>query len=211
MAFNEALAGRIGKRLARHKNVEEKKMFGGIGFLLNGNLLWALGRTGCSSGSARSRATRHEGSPRQRVQDHGPGHDEGVDMVGLEGVENDDQLTDWIQRAMKFVGAAGEGAACTMNGPGEKVNQRPNRHGPWPLEGRPPPGHPRCQIDARKDNAEQYEADTKEPHQGTVAIQIRRHHQAKSADQSVEGREGAGQVLHNWAGWHLAQPQPSDA
>jgi TfoX/Sxy family transcriptional regulator of competence genes len=39
MAFGEALAGRIRQRLARRKNVEEKKMFGGIGFLINGNLL----------------------------------------------------------------------------------------------------------------------------------------------------------------------------
>jgi hypothetical protein len=39
MAFSEALAGRIRHLLARRKNVEEKRMFGGIGFLLNGNLL----------------------------------------------------------------------------------------------------------------------------------------------------------------------------
>ena len=39
MAFDEALAGRIWRRLARRKNVEERRMFGGIGFLLNGNLL----------------------------------------------------------------------------------------------------------------------------------------------------------------------------
>jgi TfoX/Sxy family transcriptional regulator of competence genes len=39
MAFSEALAGRSRQRLARRKNVEEKKMFGGVGFLLNGNLL----------------------------------------------------------------------------------------------------------------------------------------------------------------------------
>ena len=39
MAFSEALAERIRQGLARRKNVEEKKMFGGIGFLLNGNLL----------------------------------------------------------------------------------------------------------------------------------------------------------------------------
>ena len=36
MAFDEALAWRIRQRLARRKNVEERKMFGGIGFLLNG-------------------------------------------------------------------------------------------------------------------------------------------------------------------------------
>ena len=42
MAFNEELAGRIRQALARRKNVEEKRMFGGIGFLLNGNLLMGV-------------------------------------------------------------------------------------------------------------------------------------------------------------------------
>jgi hypothetical protein len=32
MAFNEALAERIRQRLARRRNIEEKKMFGGIVF-----------------------------------------------------------------------------------------------------------------------------------------------------------------------------------
>jgi hypothetical protein len=39
MAFNESLAQRIRDSLARKKNIEEKKMFGGVGFLLNNNLL----------------------------------------------------------------------------------------------------------------------------------------------------------------------------
>jgi TfoX/Sxy family transcriptional regulator of competence genes len=39
MAFDEILAERIRDCLARRKNVEAKKMFGGIGFLLNGNML----------------------------------------------------------------------------------------------------------------------------------------------------------------------------
>src|ERR1700758_4102916 len=38
MAFDENLAKRIRDALAR-KGIEEKKMFGGIGYLLNGNLL----------------------------------------------------------------------------------------------------------------------------------------------------------------------------
>jgi TfoX/Sxy family transcriptional regulator of competence genes len=38
MAFSEELAERIRQELARRKNVEEKRMFGGMGFLLNGNL-----------------------------------------------------------------------------------------------------------------------------------------------------------------------------
>ena len=39
MAFSEELAERIRRGLARRKGIEEKKMFGGIGFLLNGNML----------------------------------------------------------------------------------------------------------------------------------------------------------------------------
>ncbi len=39
MAFDEALADRIRRGLARKKGVEEKKMFGSICFLLNGNML----------------------------------------------------------------------------------------------------------------------------------------------------------------------------
>ena len=36
MAFDESLAARIRYLLARRKHVEEKRMFGGVGFLLNG-------------------------------------------------------------------------------------------------------------------------------------------------------------------------------
>ena len=39
MAFDEALAERIRQALARKRGIEEKKMFGGVGYLLNGNLL----------------------------------------------------------------------------------------------------------------------------------------------------------------------------
>ncbi len=39
MAFDDSLAARIRDALARKKGVGEKKMFGGVGFPLNGNLL----------------------------------------------------------------------------------------------------------------------------------------------------------------------------
>ena len=39
MAFSAAVAERIRQALARRKNVEEKKLFGCAGFLLNGNML----------------------------------------------------------------------------------------------------------------------------------------------------------------------------
>src|SRR5262245_60180471 len=38
MAFDEALATRIRKRLGKRPDIAEKKMFGGVAFLLNGNM-----------------------------------------------------------------------------------------------------------------------------------------------------------------------------
>ena len=37
--YSESLAGRVRRRLAGLEGVEEKRLFGGVGFLLNGNLL----------------------------------------------------------------------------------------------------------------------------------------------------------------------------
>ena len=39
MAFDETLAARIRDALARKKNIEERKMFGCVCFLMNGNAL----------------------------------------------------------------------------------------------------------------------------------------------------------------------------
>jgi hypothetical protein len=39
VAFDESLDARIRVSLARKKGVEEKKMFGGVGYLRNGNML----------------------------------------------------------------------------------------------------------------------------------------------------------------------------
>ena len=38
MAFDEQLAERVRKQLGRRAGLSEKKMFGGIGFLINGNV-----------------------------------------------------------------------------------------------------------------------------------------------------------------------------
>ena len=38
MAYSESLAQRLRQTLAHHRGISEKKMFGGVGFLLNGNM-----------------------------------------------------------------------------------------------------------------------------------------------------------------------------
>jgi TfoX/Sxy family transcriptional regulator of competence genes len=103
MAFSEVLAERIRQRLARRKNVEEKKMFGGVGFLLHGNLLvgvWKdslIVRLGPGEGDEALR------EPHVRAFDVTGKPMKGWLLVEPEGVEEDDQLKDWIERATKFV------------------------------------------------------------------------------------------------------------
>jgi hypothetical protein len=105
MAFSETPAERIRQRLARRKNVVEKTMFGGIGFLLNGNLL-----VGVWKDSLIVRLGPEEGDeallePYVKEFDITGRPMKGWVLVEPEGVTSDDQLAGWIQRAVKFVGA----------------------------------------------------------------------------------------------------------
>src|SRR5690348_10925463 len=105
MAFNEELAERIRQGLARRKNVEEKKMFGGIGFLLNGNLLVGVRKDSLlvRLGPEQSDEAVNEAHVSE-FKITGRGTMKGWVLVAPEGVKDDNQLSGWIQRAVKFVG-----------------------------------------------------------------------------------------------------------
>jgi hypothetical protein len=103
MAFDESLAARIRAALTRRKGIDEKKMFGGVCFLLNGNLL-----VGVWKDSLIARLGPDEGEaallePHVRVFDITGRPMRNWVLVEPEGVEDDDQLRAWIERATKFV------------------------------------------------------------------------------------------------------------
>ena len=104
MAFDESLAARIRDALARKKGVEERKMFGGVGFLLHGNLL-----VGVWKDSLIVRLGPEEGEEALKEPHVSEFNITGRAMKGWvlvapEGVEADEQLKGWLQRAVKFVG-----------------------------------------------------------------------------------------------------------
>lgn len=104
MAFSEVLAERICQALARKKNIEEKKMFGGISFLLNGNMLVGLWKE-----SLVVRLGPEKDEEALKEPHVGKFNITGRSMKGWvlmapEGVKDDDQLKDWIRLAVKFVG-----------------------------------------------------------------------------------------------------------
>src|SRR5579862_7954773 len=103
MAFDESLAARIRDALERKRGIEEKKMFGCVCFFLNGNALagvWKdrlIARLGPEDGEAALRepyvrAFDITGRPMRKWV-----------AVEPEGVDDDDQLTEWIRRAIRFV------------------------------------------------------------------------------------------------------------
>jgi TfoX/Sxy family transcriptional regulator of competence genes len=103
VAFDENLATRIRDALARKKGIEEKKMFGGVGVLLNGNILvgvWKnslivrVGPDGYEEALLEPHVTEFNITGQAM---------KGWVLVGREGIEGDDQLKGWIERAIKFV------------------------------------------------------------------------------------------------------------
>jgi TfoX/Sxy family transcriptional regulator of competence genes len=104
MAFDEDLAERVRERLTRMKNVEEKKMFGGVGFLLNGNLLVGVRKDSLLVRIGPEQSDEALQEPHvSEFKITGRGTMKGWIVVDLEGIETDDQLNTWIQRAVKFV------------------------------------------------------------------------------------------------------------
>jgi hypothetical protein len=104
MAFNEALAERIRQGLARRKNIEEKKTFGGIGFLLNGNMLVGVWKDSLIARLGPEQGDEVLKEMHVREFDITGRPMKGWVLVEPEGIEGDDDLSGWIQRAMKFVG-----------------------------------------------------------------------------------------------------------
>src|SRR5262245_12887634 len=103
MPFDEDLAARIRTTVGRKKGVEEKRMFGGLGFLLNGNMLvgvWKnsmIVRLGPEEGEAALR------EPHVKEFDITGRALKGWLMVEPEGVVNDSSVKEWVQTAVKFV------------------------------------------------------------------------------------------------------------
>ncbi len=104
MAFDESLAARIRQRLARRKSIEERKMFGGLGFLVTGNLLVGVRKDSLivRLGDEQGEAALKE--PHVKVFDITGKPMRNWVLVEPEGIKDDDQLKGWIERAVKFVG-----------------------------------------------------------------------------------------------------------
>lgn len=103
MAYSESLALRIRQVLTGRRGITEKKMFGGVGFLLNGNMcvgIWKQSLIVRLSAEAGGAALQE---PNVVAFDITGRPMRGWIMVEPDGMETDDQLHNWVGRAVEFV------------------------------------------------------------------------------------------------------------
>ena len=101
MTFDEGLAQRIREALADERGVEEKRMFGGLAFMVDGHmacgvvdsdLMIRLGEKGAAAALSEEhvRPMDFTGRPLRTMA-----------YVGADGVAEDEDLAAWVQRAVK--------------------------------------------------------------------------------------------------------------
>ena len=102
MAYNEKLAQRIRERLLDLPAYKERKMFGGVCFLLHGNMACGIlnddvivrvGKEAYESALALPNTREFDTTGRPMT---------GWVMVSPEGHRSDEQLNDWLQRGVDF-------------------------------------------------------------------------------------------------------------
>jgi TfoX/Sxy family transcriptional regulator of competence genes len=104
MAYSKSLAARIRQELGRRPGIDEKKMFGGVGFLMNGNMLVGVWQDSLIARLGPEQGAIALGKPHVREFDITGRAMKGWVMVGPDGIESDGQLRDWIEQAIEFVG-----------------------------------------------------------------------------------------------------------
>ena len=103
MAYSESLARRIRQVFARRYVDTEKKMFGGIGFLLHGNTCVGVSQTSLIVRLGPEQADAARKQPYIGEFDVAGRPLRGWVMVEAEGIETEGQLRMWIERSVEFV------------------------------------------------------------------------------------------------------------
>ncbi len=103
MAYDEALADRIGVILKDQQNVVGKKMFGGIAFMVNGNMCCGVVK---DTLMLRVGAENYESLlslPHAHEMDFTGKSMKGMIYVDPEGLTSEEELKIWVERGLEFV------------------------------------------------------------------------------------------------------------
>jgi TfoX/Sxy family transcriptional regulator of competence genes len=103
MAYDEQLAERLRAVFDGQEGVIEKRMFGGLAFMVNGNMCCGINGTELM---VRVGPDQYEESlvhPHARPMDFTGKPMRGMVYVATEGIASDDGLSEWVGRGLVFV------------------------------------------------------------------------------------------------------------
>lgn len=103
MAYSESLAARVRQMLAGRRDIGEKKMFGGIGFLLNGNMLVGVWKDSLIARLGTDQAAEALKRPHVGEFDITGRAMRGWVLIEADGLDTDADLGEWIDLALEFV------------------------------------------------------------------------------------------------------------
>lgn len=102
MAYDEGLAQRIREKLDEHSGITEKKMFGGIAFMLNGNMSVGVVKNDLCVRCGKEAADQAAGQLGARPMDFTGRPMKGWLFVSEEGTEADEALDEWIALGINY-------------------------------------------------------------------------------------------------------------
>jgi len=102
MAYNEQLADRMRAQLKSKRGLTEKKMFGGIGFLVNGNMACGIIKDDLIVRLGEDDFGRALKQKHVRVFDYSGRPMKGWVYVSAEGYSSDKALDDWMEKGTAF-------------------------------------------------------------------------------------------------------------
>ena len=102
MAFDEQLANRVRKQLGRKAGLTEKKMFGGLAFLIGGNMSVGIHGTELIVGITPEATGAALKEPGARVFDITGRPMKGWLLIGGAGITDPASLAKWVSRGVDY-------------------------------------------------------------------------------------------------------------
>ena len=102
MPYDKGLAQRVREEMIELPDFVEKKMFGGIGFMLQGNMACGVNGEDLIVRVGRERYEDALARPHTKPFDMTGRPMKGWVMVSPQGVEADEDLRDWVQQGVEF-------------------------------------------------------------------------------------------------------------
>jgi TfoX/Sxy family transcriptional regulator of competence genes len=103
MAYDENLAQRMRVYLADQEDLQERKMFGGLAFMVRGHMCCGVVGNELMVRVGSEQYTAALAQPHAREMDFTGRPMKGMVMVATDGVVSNEALGQWIQRGITFV------------------------------------------------------------------------------------------------------------